>query len=70
MDSVEQDVQEEDYVDEENSENQTNKPKPVSLFDALSVRINKLFKMSDYLFIGNFPSRRAHPIKIIHTWIH
>ncbi|CAG8532527.1 1432_t:CDS:2 [Rhizophagus irregularis] len=36
MDSVEQDVQEENYVDEDNSENQTNQPKTVSLFDALS----------------------------------
>jgi hypothetical protein len=42
VDSVEQDVQEENYVDEESSENQTNKPKTVSLFDALSVRINKI----------------------------
>lgn len=39
MDSVEQDVQEENYVDEDNSENQTNQPKTVSLFDALSVCI-------------------------------
>jgi hypothetical protein len=39
MDSVEQDAQEENYEDEEDAENQTNKPKTVSCFDAVSVRI-------------------------------
>ncbi len=31
-----------DYDHEENKENQINKAKPVSLFDALSVRINNV----------------------------